>query len=244
MADPEAKPVTQHIQRNLVAGVLTLIPIVTTWVVVDFLLGVLSRLGNPIVRAMTNLLREDLPALARFVENPILQSSIAVIVVIAAIYMIGWAVSRVIGARLLTIFDKLITRIPLIRQVYGSVKSLVNVLQQRPDSVQRVVMIEFPTPEMKTVGLVTRTMRDEQTGEELAAVYVPTTPNPTSGYLEVVPIDRLVSTDWSLDEAMNFIISGGAVARDKIAFSMSTPSKPTAGAAAHRADNAAKASRE
>jgi uncharacterized membrane protein len=66
------------------------------------------------------------------------------------------------------------------------------------------------------VGFVTRLLKDHRTGRELAAVYVPTTPNPTSGYLEIVPLDKVVSTDWSVDEAMTFIISGGAVAPDKV----------------------------
>ena len=71
---------------------------------------------------------------------------------------------------------------------------------------------------MKTVGFVTRVMKDDVTGQELAAVYVPTTPNPTSGYLEIVPVEKLVSTDWSVEEAMTFIISGGAIAPEKISF--------------------------
>jgi hypothetical protein len=58
----------------------------------------------------------------------------------------------------------------------------------------------------------------KMTGAELAAVYVPTTPNPTSGYLEIVPVDRLTPTDWSVDQAMTFVISGGAVSPDKIPF--------------------------
>jgi uncharacterized membrane protein len=56
------------------------------------------------------------------------------------------------------------------------------------------------------------------TGRELAAVYVPTTPNPTSGYLEIVPVEHLVSTDWTMDEAMTFIVSGGAIAPDGILY--------------------------
>ena len=68
------------------------------------------------------------------------------------------------------------------------------------------------------MGFVTRVLRDEATGAELAAVYVPTTPNPTSGYLEVVPVDLLTPTDWTVDEAMSFIISGGAVAPDTMPF--------------------------
>ena len=66
---------------------------------------------------------------------------------------------------------------------------------------------------------MTRALVDEKTGQELATVYVPTTPNPTNGYLELVPVDDLVSTDWTMDEAMNFVISGGAIARDKVPFS-------------------------
>ena len=81
------------------------------------------------------------------------------------------------------------------------------------------MLIEFPTEHMKTVGFVTRILRDDVTGRELAAVYVPTTPNPTSGYLEIVPVERVVSTDWTIDEAMTFIISGGAVAPDTLRYS-------------------------
>ena len=90
--------------------------------------------------------------------------------------------------------------------IYGSTKKLLSVLQQKPEKLQRVVLIEFPSPEMKTVGFVTRIMKDQTSGKELAAVYVPTTPNPTSGYLEIVPVEKLISTDWTVEEAMTFII--------------------------------------
>jgi uncharacterized membrane protein len=99
------------------------------------------------------------------------------------------------------------------------VKKLITVLGDQPKgNVQRVVLINFPSSEMKTVGLVTRTMRDKTTGRELAAVYVPTTPNPTSGYLEIVPIENVVSTDWTMDEAMAFIVSGGAIAPETVTY--------------------------
>jgi len=71
---------------------------------------------------------------------------------------------------------------------------------------------------MKSVGFVTRVIREAGTGRELAAVYVPTTPNPTSGYLEIVPLEKITPTDWTVDQAMSFIISGGAVAPDTIPF--------------------------
>lgn len=71
---------------------------------------------------------------------------------------------------------------------------------------------------MKTVGLVTRVLVDEHRGQELVALYVPTTPNPTSGYLKIIPLDKVTSTNWTVDEAMSFIISGGAVAPEKITY--------------------------
>jgi uncharacterized membrane protein len=81
-----------------------------------------------------------------------------------------------------------------------------------------VVLIEFPTETMRTVGLVTRTFRAEDTGQELAAVYVPTTPNPTSGYVEIVPVDRLVWLDWTPSDAIQFIVSAGVVGPDRIRY--------------------------
>ncbi|MDP2238877.1 MAG: DUF502 domain-containing protein [Burkholderiales bacterium] len=62
---------------------------------------------------------------------------------------------------------------------------------------------------MKAVGFVTKIMHDETTGRELAVVYVPTSPNPTSGYIEIVPLSDVVQTDWTIEEAMSFVMTGG-----------------------------------
>ena len=121
-----------------------------------------------------------------------------------------------IGQRILDAFDKLLERIPLVQTIYGGTKKLMNVLQTRPDQVQRVVLVDFPRKGMKVVGFVTRVMIEEGSGREMAAVYIPTTPNPTGGYLEVVPVEELTPTDWTMDQAMAFIISGGAVAPDTL----------------------------
>jgi len=110
-----------------------------------------------------------------------------------------------IGRRVLNFLESLVERISLVSSIYGSVKKLVNVLQDPPGGgLQRVVFISFPSKEMKTVGLVTRVLKDTVSGRDLAAVYVPTTPDPTSGYLEIVPIENVTSTDWTMDEAMAF----------------------------------------
>ena len=194
------------LQRYFLTGLLTLLPIWLVWVVFKFVFAALSDLSRPMIG----------PLVAHF--PPWLQTSVALAVTVAFIVAVGALARRVVGQTLLRWFESVIARIPLAKTIYGSARQLIDLLQTKPDGVQRVVLIDFPHSEMKSVGFVTRVLRDELTGEELAAVYVPTTPNPTSGYLEVVPMDKLIPTDWTVDQAMTFIISGGAVSPDRIPF--------------------------
>lgn len=206
----------RHFQRYLLTGILTIIPILVTVFVFDFFLGQLSNFGKPTVRAIALSVASLSPDLSRWLlEVPWLQSLLAILFTVLAIYLLGWAVSVVVGRQVLALLEALVARIPLVTKVYGSTKQLVQSFQRRPD-LKRVVLIEFPHKEMKAVGFVTETLIDEASGVELAAVYVPTTPNPTSGYLEIVPKERLVSLDWSIDEAMTFVISGGTVSPGRI----------------------------
>lgn len=206
----------RHFQRYLLTGVITIIPILVTVLVFDFFLGALSNFGKPTVRAIALWVRDFSPELSHWLlEVPWLQSLLAILFTILAIYLLGWGVSVVIGRRLWALLESLVERIPLVTKVYGSTKQLVQSFQKRPD-LKRVVLIEFPHKEMRAVGFVTETMVDDVNGIELAAVYVPTTPNPTSGYLEIVPKSRLITLDWTVDEAMTFIISGGTVSPGRI----------------------------
>lgn len=214
----------KHRQRGgyLLAGILAVTPITVTGLIIFFLFDVLSDVGKPVADWVAQRLSPHLPWLAEMVKNDWFLRGFAVILVIGVIYIVGWLAKNVLGAQLIMLLELILERIPFVKTVYGAVKKLVVVLQENPGGdVKRVVLIEFPSPDMKTVGLVTRTFKDHHTGEELAAVYVPTTPNPTSGYLEIVPIHRIVSTDWGLEEAMTFIVSGGAIAPERIGYSKS-----------------------
>ncbi len=208
-----------NFKRNFISGLLTLIPLGITWLLLDFIFRQLTKMGKPLVRALYTDIREDAPGLAKLLAKPWFDDLLAAVLVVLAIYALGWLTNRVVGRQILKAFEAIVERLPIVKSVYGSVKKLISVLQTKPDSVERLVLIDFPHARMKAIGLVTRTLVDEKTGRELAAVYVPTTPNPTNGYVELVPVEELVSTDWTMDEAMNFVISGGAIARDKIAFS-------------------------
>jgi uncharacterized membrane protein len=214
----EMKSRPLHIQRYLISGIITLIPLWVTWLVFKYVFNQLSKLGMPWVRLFSRTIEKEYPTVAQWLLEPWFQNTMAVLLILIGLYLVGWLVSRVLGRKLLYLFESTVQRLPVIQNVYGLVKKLISALEQKPENLQQVVLIEFPSPEMKTVGFVTRTMVDKSTGQELAAVYVPTTPNPTSGYLEIVPVEKLVSTDWSIDEAMSFIISGGAVAPETVPY--------------------------
>ena len=208
----------RKLQRYFFSGLLTLIPIWLVWIVFKFVFVLLSGISQPVVRPITAGLAASNPAMLGWIAAPWVQTAIALVATLVFIVAVGALARRVVGQRALRWFEALIARIPLAKTVYGSARQLLDLLQTKPDGTQRVVLIDFPHRDMKSVGFVTRILRDEATGQELAAVYVPTTPNPTSGYLEVVPTDQLTPTDWTVDQAMTFIISGGAVSPERIPF--------------------------
>ena len=212
----------RNAQRYLLTGILSVIPLWITWLVFKFFFVQLSSLGLPWVMAVSKTLQEHSPTMAEWMVAPWFQSILAIVLTLFALYLLGWVASKVIGERILSLVDTLMHRIPVVQTVYGAVSKLIGVLKSKPENIQRVVLIAFPHPGMRTVGFVTKVMEDTNTGQQLAAVYVPTTPNPTSGYMEIVPLEDLISTDWSMDEAMTFILSAGAVAPDRISYSQST----------------------
>jgi uncharacterized membrane protein len=202
--------------RFILIGVVTVAPLAITWLILEFLLGQLSRVGRPLVEAFARNLRTEHPVLATWLQDERFLSVLAIAVVLASLWLLGWTASRVIGQRLIGWFESLIGMIPVVERIYRSAKRFLTVAQGTEGGPRRVVLIEFPSRDMKTIGLVTRTLTDRATGEELAVVYVPTAPNPTSGYIEILPLRRLTMTDWTFDEAIGFIVTGGSSAPDTI----------------------------
>jgi uncharacterized membrane protein len=209
--------------RNLrtwfLTGLLTLLPLWLAWLVVSVVFALLSDLSRPWVGPLLNGLAGAQPDLFGWAIHPWVLPVVALVGTLLIIVGVGALTRRVIGQTLLRWTEGAIARVPLVNVVYSSARKLLDLLQHPPGGGgQRVVLIDFPNRDMKVVGFVTRTLRETGTGRELAAVYVPTTPNPTSGYLEIVPVDRLTPTQWTFDEAMAFIISGGAVAPAEMPF--------------------------
>jgi uncharacterized membrane protein len=207
-----------HLTRYVVVGALTLAPLWVSWLVLNFILGLLYRLGSPGVGAMSRIVRPISATLADALLHPGFRFVLAVVLTIGTLYIVGWIATRVFGRRLIARFERLLQQIPLVSAVYGATKRLIAVMREKPAGLQRVVLINFPSPEMKTVGFVTRVLPDRSSGKEIAAVYVPTAPNPTSGYIELVPVENLIETDWTVEQAMRFVMTGGTDAPPDLPF--------------------------
>lgn len=207
-----------HTRRYLIVGVLTAAPLWVTWLVFDFFFSQLSRMGAPWVLALARVVRAPSPVIADFLVQPWFQSLLGGAITLLVFYALGWIATQVIGQRVIGWLERLVQSIPLVAAIYGGTKRFLAAVKEKPAGVDRVVLIEFPSSDMKAVAFVTRVIHDEESGEELAAVYVPTSPNPTSGYIEIVPVSQVVPTDWTMDEAMSFVMTGGATSPDRIRF--------------------------
>lgn len=230
-ATGESRSFVSDFRRHFVAGLFVLMPIVFTGWILRYLFGVLSDLGQPLVNSMLASMAFA-PGDAGRVERvrrtlELFKDAFSVIVVVVLIYLLGWLTTKVIGARLLIIFDWFVHRIPLAKGIYGTTKQLLSTFQSKPAGGERVVLIDHPTPDLKAIGLLMRTFHDATTNRELAAIFVPTAPSPTSGFVRVVPLSTVTNTTWSVDEAMRFIVSGGSIGPETIHFDKSAEPRAT-----------------
>ena len=207
-----------HLLRYLLIGFFTVAPLWVTWLVFDFLFGLLAGAGAPFIKALARLLRPLSDTLAAWLLDADVQYALAALFTLVLLYLIGLFASFVIGKKLIATVEYWVGRLPLVQTIYGATKRFLQTVSTPPVPGQRVVLISFPSPDMKAVGLITKVMKDADSGQELAVVYVPTSPNPTSGYIEILPLADVVMTDWTMEEAMSFVMTGGTNAPDSVRF--------------------------
>lgn len=207
-----------HLLRYLLIGFFTVAPLWVTWLVFDFLLDLLAKTGAPFLRGLALLLQPLSAAVSDWLLAPGVQYALAALFTLVALYLIGLFASLVLGKKFIAALETWLNRLPLVQTIYGATKRFLQTVSKPPVQGQRVVLISFPSPEMKAVGLITKVMTDADTGQELAVVYVPTSPNPTSGYIEVLPLADVVLTDWTMEDAMSFVMTGGTNAPDTVRF--------------------------
>jgi uncharacterized membrane protein len=203
----------RSLQRNVLAGILTIGPLFVTYLIFSFLLSWLARAGLPAVQLFEEVFPQE------WLRQRWTESVLAIVLTLVMLYVVGRVTSLVIGRQVFSLFEAVLERLPFVAKVYTSVRQLLDTMMARKETSQRVVLVDFPIPGQKSIGFVTRTMTDSETGEKLAAVLLPNAINPTSAFLQVLPLERVIDTDLNMEQAMSMLMTGGAVGPDTLRFS-------------------------
>ncbi len=192
------------VRRYLVAGLLVWIPIVATVLVVRFILNLLDE---TLLVLPSSLQPEALLG----VHIPGLGAVLAVLILLAT----GLLVTNIIGRSLVRAWEELLNRIPFVRVVYGGVKSFSStILSNSGNSFKKVLLIQYPRAGLWSIGFQTASdvrLSAVQGPEPQICVFIPTTPNPTSGFIVLLPRSEAIELDMSVDAAMKMIVTLGVV---------------------------------
>jgi uncharacterized membrane protein len=194
-----------RLKTIFLAGLAVSVPIGLTIYILFFLIDLMDGLLRVIPAALhpETLLGVRIPGLGA-------------IATVALIFLAGLVTTSYAGARFFRFAETLVERIPLVRGIYQAIKQIVQTMVSKEgQSFKRVVLVEFPRQGLYTVAFVTGSVTGElrrKTGERGISIFVPTTPNPTSGYYMIVPEDRVTDLEMSVEEAFKLIISGGMLA--------------------------------
>jgi uncharacterized membrane protein len=192
------------IRRYIMAGLLVWLPLGVTILVVKMLVDLMDRslLLLPTRYQPEQLLGMHIPGLG-------------VIVAVTVVLATGIVVANLFGRKLVGLWEGLLARIPLVSSVYSAVKQISETMfSSNGNSFRKVLLVEYPRKGLWTLAFQTGTDVGEaqcKTGREVINIYVPTTPNPTSGFFIMVPKEEVVELEMSVDEGLRMIISMGSV---------------------------------
>jgi uncharacterized membrane protein len=203
---------TSSIQNDILAGILTVGPLFVTFLICQFLFSTLAKAGLPIIHLLANIFPEQ------WLHQPLLQSVLAIVLTVLVLWVVGRVTSLVVGRHLFRLFEALLERLPLVAKVYTSVRQLLDTMMAKKENSQKVVLVDFPVAGQKSIGFLTRTMTEEGSGRPLAAVLLPNAINPTSAFLQILPLDRVTETNLTMEQAMSMLMTGGAVGPDQMRF--------------------------
>ncbi|HAV12853.1 MAG TPA: hypothetical protein DCX06_05065 [Opitutae bacterium] len=202
----------RSLRNAFITGVIVILPLGVTMIVISFLL---ERLGTPASNFFFWYLDSGLR------EHPAVELAlklISIVVVFLLITLLGYFSKFFIGRIMLSSIERLLDRVPLINTIYRTVKQIVDTFSQQEKAVfQEVVLIEYPRPRCYVLGFLTGAAKGETqkiTEENVLNIFVPTTPNPTSGFLLMLPESDVTRLKMSIADGMKVIISGGAVVPD------------------------------
>ena len=194
------KQVGKKLRAQFITGILVVVPIVAAILILRWLFFTFDNMLQPVAQS---LLGYTIPGLGLGIT-------------VVLIYLAGVVATNVIGRRLIRYGESLLARVPLFRYLYTGIKQILqSVATPREGGFLQVVLVEFPKKGMRAIGFVTSESRVES-GEKLLNVFIPTSPNPTSGYLEIVRESDIIKTDISVDDALKMVLSAGKVSLQEV----------------------------
>ncbi len=191
------------LRRYLMAGLLVWVPLGVTLLIVAFLVDLMDQtlLLLPMAIQPEHLLGFRIPGLG-------------LVLTAIVVLLTGMVVTNLFGMQLFTIGERLLQRIPLVRSIYASVKQVTESMFSSGKSFRKVVLVEYPRKGMWSLAFQTGTGAEEvrdKTGRDVTNVFIPTTPNPTSGFFLMVPREDVIELDMSVDEGLKLLLSVGVV---------------------------------
>lgn len=200
----------KQIRNGFFAGLVLLAPLGVTVFVIHLLV---TKVGAPVGALMYQYIFETIPTEGSIKWYAL--NILSTLLVFIIITVTGFLSRYFIGKIFITLSEKLIDALPFVNAVYKTVKQIVDTFSKQQKAVfQKVVLTEYPRKGVYVLGFLTSEARgevQERTGAEVINIFVPTTPNPTSGFLLMVPKDEIIEMDMSVGEGMKLIVSGGAV---------------------------------
>lgn len=200
-------------KKYFIAGILVWTPLAVTIWVITWGLSVLDNIFGSMIAALMAVLPLDLtPALQSFRKLP----GVGILIVIAVIMITGIVAANFAGQWWIRIWDQIIIRIPIVKSIYTSVKQVSGTLfSSKGNAFRKAVLIPYPRNGSWTIAFITGNPAPEVAGKlngEHVNVFLPTTPNPTSGFFMIVPRADIIELDMGVDEALKHIVSMGSVA--------------------------------
>ena len=190
----------KKMQRTFVAGLVIITPLAATFLVMKWLFDFIDGIMAPLFEL---ILGRSIPG-------------IGFVVLVILIYLIGLMAANVFGKRIILFGDSVVERMPIFREIYNAFTQVVDSLTlSQKGAFKEVVLVEFPRAGMRTVAFVTSKVSDKS-GKELLNLFIPTVPNPTSGFFEVASPESVIRTDMSVEDAMKIVLSAGMISPEVI----------------------------
>lgn len=216
-ARPQRQTILGAVESRIISGLVFILPVViTAWIVFMLYTAFRSHIIDPIVRGILFLRGSRVTArLPEWWAN-FLAPVIALLLVLILLYLLGLFVR----SRMYRWTNAILLHVPIVKPIYQAVQNLFEALEQQRNGPQfkRVVLVEFPQPGMRSLGLVTNSLKDQATGRTILCVVVLTGVVPPAGFTLFVPEESVTDIDWTMNDAIQSIVTGGLTAPATIGY--------------------------